>query len=288
MKSEQSSPEEKKVGRLGYDEMEFIDEKKGSMPPDEIAAYLNRNVRSIDKYLKKYPHGFKSRSKKRGSYKRKSQIELKPSLPLLEQVRSELTRSELSKFQKMWREVVHQLKYDVPFSEQKQIKDWIIFQIRADKEAIKQKELSQRIDKIVETIEQEEAAPAPDKATLRQLEQKHLSLLAELGESERLYQKYFEIQTEVGKDLLIKREQRVKTATDGKKSFIDLIKFLDDDEIRDKEGRDMVLLNMAADEALRRLGENHTYGDGSVDRPVYCTETLTDEDTLSEKDLDGE
>lgn len=286
MKYEPSSPEEKKVGRLSTDEMEYIDQNKTHMPPDEIATFLNRNVEAVDKYLKKYPHGYKTKSKKKKAYKRRSQVELKPSLPLLEQVRSELTRSELSKFQKMWREVIQQFKFDVTFSEQKQIKDWIVFQIRADKEAIKQKDLADRIEKVLELIENEEAAPDPDKKILSKLEDKHMLLVAEIGESERLYQRYHEIQTEIGKDLLMKRDQRVKTATDGKKNFIDMIKFLDDEEVRNKEGRDMVLLNMAAEQALRRLGEKHVYGDGSEDRPVYCTETLGEDDIIVEKELD--
>jgi hypothetical protein len=284
MQSNQSSPEERKSGRLSLDEMEYIDQNRGHMPPDEIALFLRRNVETIDKHIRKYPNGFKSKSKKQK--KRKSQNELRPTGVLLDQVKAELTRSEMKKFQEMWRELIKQFKYDVLFSEQKQIKDWIIFQIRADREAIKQKILIEQESDISEQLEREESSPTPDKQEINRLNTKLMDVVAQIGESERLFQKYHEIQTEIGKDLVIKRDQRIKSATDGKKNFVDLIKFLREDEERNKEGRAMVLLNMAADQALQRLGENHVYGDGSTDRPIYSVETIRDEDQLLEKDID--
>lgn len=284
MPSNQSSPEENKSGRLSLDEMEYIDQNKGHMDPNEIAHFLRRNVKSIDKHIRKYPNGFKSKAKK--LRKRRSQNELRPTRVLLDQVRAELTRSEFRKFQEMWKELIAQFKDDVLFSEQKQIKDWIIFQIRADREAIKQKILVEQSSDLSEQIEREESSPTPDKQEIKRLNAKLMEVISLIGESERLFQEYHKIQTDTGKELVIKREQRIKSATDGKKNYVDLIKYLLDEKERNKEGRAMVLLNMAADQALQRLGEQHQYGDGSLDRPIFSVETIRDEDVLLEKDID--
>ena len=54
---------------------------------------------------------------------------------------------------------------------------------------------------------------------------------------------------------------------------------LEDEEIREKEGREMVILEMATDKARSKLMAFHQYQDGKVDMPL-----LTPEAVLKNKD----
>jgi hypothetical protein len=49
---------------------------------------------------------------------------------------------------------------------------------------------------------------------------------------------------------------------------------LEDEAIREKEGREMEILAMATEKAKRTLHELHQYADNSVDSPILSPEAL--------------
>ena len=49
---------------------------------------------------------------------------------------------------------------------------------------------------------------------------------------------------------------------------------LEDEEIREKEGRQMEILNMATDKSREKLGEYHTYQDDAVDKPFLTPDNV--------------
>ena len=93
------------------------------------------------------------------------------------------------------------------------------------------------------------------------------------------YTKLLNEQQKISKDLKATREQRIKRIEDGKSSWTGLIRMLEDEEIREKEGREMEILSMATEKMKNKLYEYHTYEDGVVDRPF-----LTPDSVLSDKD----
>jgi hypothetical protein len=54
---------------------------------------------------------------------------------------------------------------------------------------------------------------------------------------------------------------------------------LEDEDIREKEGKEMEILKLATDKAKSNLYNYHEYADGSVDRPF-----LTPDSIILEKD----
>ena len=80
------------------------------------------------------------------------------------------------------------------------------------------------------------------------------------------------------KDLKATREQRIKRIEDGKSSWIGLIRMLEDEEIREKEGREMEIMAMAVDKNRKLISEYHNYADDTVDSPLLTPETVLEKD----------
>ena len=85
-------------------------------------------------------------------------------------------------------------------------------------------------------------------------------------------------QQKIGKDLKATREQRIKRIEDGKSSWAGLIRMLEDETIREKQGREMEILALATDKFLDAMSEYHEYQDGEVDKPFLTPETVLKED----------
>ena len=49
---------------------------------------------------------------------------------------------------------------------------------------------------------------------------------------------------------------------------------LEDELIREKEGKEMEIIALAAEKAKQILYENHQYSDGKVDQPILTPESL--------------
>ena len=90
------------------------------------------------------------------------------------------------------------------------------------------------------------------------------------------YTKLLNEQQKISKDLKATREQRIKRIEDGKSSWIGLIRMLEDEEIREKEGREMEIMNMSVEQQIKKLSEYHEYQDGEVDTPLLTPETVQD------------
>ncbi len=51
---------------------------------------------------------------------------------------------------------------------------------------------------------------------------------------------------------------------------------LEDEAIREKEGREMEILAMATEKAKQKLYEYHSYADNKVDRPILNDQSVID------------
>ena len=49
---------------------------------------------------------------------------------------------------------------------------------------------------------------------------------------------------------------------------------LEDEETREREGREMEIINMATKKSLDKLSEYHTYQDNTLDRPFLTPDTV--------------
>jgi hypothetical protein len=91
------------------------------------------------------------------------------------------------------------------------------------------------------------------------------------------YTKLLNEQQKISKDLKATREQRIKRIEDGKSSWVGLIRMLEDEEIREKKGREMEIINLATEKSLQSLHDYHEYQDGTVDRPFLTPESVQED-----------
>jgi uncharacterized protein Smg (DUF494 family) len=91
------------------------------------------------------------------------------------------------------------------------------------------------------------------------------------------YTKLLNEQQKISKDLKATREQRIKRIEDGKSSWVGLIRMLEDEEIRAKEGREMEIMNMATQKTKKGLRELYEYADENVDYPLLNSDTMEEE-----------
>ena len=88
------------------------------------------------------------------------------------------------------------------------------------------------------------------------------------------YTKLLNEQQKISKDLKATREQRIKRIEDGKSSWVGLIRMLEDEQTREKEGREMQILKTATNKAIDKLANYHTFADETIDRPFLIPEIV--------------
>ena len=88
------------------------------------------------------------------------------------------------------------------------------------------------------------------------------------------YTKLLNEQQKISKDLKATREQRIKRIEDGKSSWVGLIRMLEDEDIREKEGRQMEIMAIAANNSHLQLSQYHEYADNTVDSPLLTPEII--------------
>jgi hypothetical protein len=92
------------------------------------------------------------------------------------------------------------------------------------------------------------------------------------------YTKLLNEQQKISKDLKATREQRIKRIEDGKSSWVGLIRMLEDEELREKEGKELAILSMATDKARNHLEQYHSFADNTLDKPFLIPEDQEKED----------
>jgi hypothetical protein len=89
------------------------------------------------------------------------------------------------------------------------------------------------------------------------------------------YTKLLNEQQKISKDLKATREQRIKRVEDGKSSWVGLIRMLEDEEIRERQGREMEIINLATEKVKSKLYDYHNYADNTIDSPFLTPESVT-------------
>lgn len=94
------------------------------------------------------------------------------------------------------------------------------------------------------------------------------------------YTKLLNEQQKISKDLKATREQRIKRIEDGKSSWVGLIRMLEDEEIRERTGREMEILNIATKKYKDKLYKYHNYADNRADLPFLNEMSIKENEKL--------
>ena len=266
----------KKRGQLSLDEERYIKTNAKILSVEDIARNLNRSTAPINRFIEEN-RLFASDIDNSNDKFLKQKLYSKNFWPEIKKQFDE-DSGELAYFASIWINLMKQFREDVLPAEELQIKQFITIDIlinRSMKERKRHITETEKLQKLVdnEYSKVEEQRDIPKLANLEtQLSFARNSIANYTNE----YTKLLNEQQKISKDLKATREQRIKRIEDGKSSWVGLIRMLEDEDLREKEGREMEILSLSTEKYKQKLSEYHSYSDNNIDKPFLTPDTIMD------------
>ena len=263
----------KKRGQLSLDEEKIIRDNIESMSIQDIADAINRNIAPVERYINE--NQLLNSTSKADYENLKRKLHSKTFWPEITK-QFDTETGELNYFEDTWIGLVKQFREDVLPAEELQIKQFITIDILINRSMKDRKRHIAETEKLQKLVDKEYEKPEDqrDIPKLANMETQLSFARNSLANYTNEFTKLLAEQQKISKDLKATREQRIKRIEDGKSSWTGLIRMLEDEQIREKEGREMEILSMATDKVKKQLSEYHQYQDGIVDRPFLTPETI--------------
>jgi hypothetical protein len=273
----------KKRGQLSLSEEEFIRNNASILSAEDIANQLNRNIDPINRYIKENQL-YESNDSKAEYNILKNKLHSKTFWKEISRQFDEET-GELEYFEDVWINLIKQFREDVLPAEELQIKQFITIDILINRSMKERKRHISETEKLQKLVDTEYAKPEDqrDAARLLNLENQLSFSRNSIASYTNEYTKLLAEYQKISKDLKATREQRIKRIEDGKSSWVGLIRMLEEEDIREKEGREMAILSLATDKARQKLYEYHQYADDKLDSPILNDESIVVRDNNNEK-----
>jgi len=268
----------RKRGQLSLDEEQFIRENINQLSLDDIANALNRTKAPVKRYIEENrlfdnPDTINDEEYLRAKLHSKT---------FWNEIKKQFDNDtgELEYFESVWINLIKQFREDVLPAEELQIKQFITIDILINRSMKERKRHISETEKLQKLVDKEYEKPEDqrDIAKLTNMETQLSFARNSIANYTNEYTKLLNEQQKISKDLKATREQRIKRIEDGKSSWVGLIRMLEDEAIREKEGREMEIIRMATDKAKHKLEEYHEFIDNSVDKPFLTPESVSQED----------
>ena len=265
----------RKRGQLSLEEEKFIRDNFISMTINEIAIKLNRSENPIQRYINE--NELSNFYQDNNNQILKNKLYTKTFWPEIKRQFDEDT-GELQYFEDTWIGLIKQFREDVLPAEELQIKQFITIDILINRSMKERKRHITETEKLQRIVDQEYNKPEDqrDIPKLANLETQLSFARNSIANYTNEYTKLLNEQQKISKDLKATREQRIKRIEDGKSSWVGLIRMLEDEEIREKEGREMEILALATQKYKNELSDYHTFQDKSIDKPFLTPESVQD------------
>lgn len=265
----------KKRGQLSLEEEQFIKDNISLLSIEEIANQLNRSEAPVKRYVVENQLYESDESKNEYSTLKQKLHGKTFWKEISRQFDSE--SGELEYFEDVWINLIKQFREDVLPAEELQIKQFITIDILINRSMKERKRHITETEKLQKLVDKEYEKPEdqrdiPKLANLEtQLSFARNSIASYTNEYTKLLAEY----QKISKDLKATREQRIKRIEDGKSSWVGLIRMLEEEDVREREGKEMAILSMATDKARQQLYSYHQYQDGKIDTPILNDESVT-------------
>ena len=267
-----------KRGKFSEEEINFVKQNAHDKSIEDLAKYLDRNPKTVKRLLGtlNLTHGDMSPEEH-------DKVSLKNRLHEKEywdEIGRQFTPREIPYFEAMWVQLIQQFREDVLPTEELQIKQLITTDILMNRCMVERKRALEDIERLDTMLKEEYARPPGERNTDRLMNLEQQVSLARGSQSTHTteYTKLSKEYKDLAKDLKATRDQRLQRIEDGKTSWIGLIRMLEDEIVREREGFDMEVMSTSADKSLKELSEYHKYNDGMVDMPILTPETILEKD----------
>lgn len=267
----------KKRGQLSLDEEKYIRDNITLLSIENIAEHLNRSVNPIKRYIVENKLNLSSSEEKQTEQTLLLKLHAKPFWSeIIKQFDKET--GELEYFENTWIGLIKQFREDVLPAEELQIKQFITIDILINRSMKERKRHIADTEKLQKMVDQEylKSEDQRDIPKLANLETQLSFARNSIANYTNEYTKLLNEQQKISKDLKATREQRIKRIEDGKSSWVGLIRMLEDEQIREKEGREMEILLLSTEKSKKELSQLHTYADNSIDKPFLTPESANE------------
>lgn len=261
----------KKRGQLSLEEEKYIRDNINILTIEDIANNLNRSIAPIQKYV----HQSKLYSTSSDDQILKQKLYTKTFWSEIEK-QFDKESGELEYFENTWVGLIKQFREDVLPAEELQIKQFITIDILINRSMKERKRHIADTEKLQNEVDKEYAKSEDNRdiPKLANLETQLSFARNSIANYTNEYTKLLNEQQKISKDLKATREQRIKRIEDGKSSWVGLIRMLEDEQIREKEGKEMEILAIAANQIKDKLSDYHSYADNTLDSPFLTPDTI--------------
>jgi membrane-associated HD superfamily phosphohydrolase len=263
------APRIPKEQRLSEEDKSFIENNYKILSVSAIASKLKKQRAAIDGYLRDYLKD----SLDVDVVALQNKLRSKPEW---DQIQKEFVEDELEYFEYAYAKLVNQFKGDVLPTEETQIFNLIRVEIlmnRNLKDRRRAIEDIERLTKIQDEIYDMGTDISKDQQNMLNGivdKVKNARLAAENKTAE--YLKFLDKHNALVDKLKASREQRINIVEGSKESFINLLKKLQDEEYRSRQGRQAQLMKMAMGKEQDKLMDHHQYRDGQFDKPLLTAD----------------
>jgi len=268
-----------KLGRVTKEEETFILANIESMSLEEISQKLNRDVKTLQKILKRLTISDDSTIAAAAQ-----QVKTRPYWNELE---NQFNSEELQLFVQHWHNIVSQFRNDTFYTEELQIVEVIKLEILSNRILTDQNKVRKDIEQTEKDIMKERRDDGTSQASIdkiRLAETKITQLYIALNQYMSDYEKILNHKKNMMKEIKGSREQRIKQLESSRESFAGWFRnlMLNPSERRNL-GQWMEKMRIATDYEVIRLSEYHKYENKEYDIPL-----LTPESVLLENELEKE
>jgi len=265
----------KKRGQLSLDEEKFIRDNINTLNVEQIALSINRNTQPVKRFIEE-----QRLLEDKSIVDDEEYLQRKlHSKPFWGEIKKQFDNEtgELLYFENIWTSLMRQFREDVLPAEELQIKQFITIDILINRSMKERKRHIAETAKLQKDVDNEydKTEESRDLSRLLNLETQLSFARNSIANYTNEYTKLLNEQQKISKDLKATREQRIKRIEDGKSSWVGLIRMLEDEDIREREGKEMEIIHLATLKAAEKLSEYHQYADDSVDRPFLTPQSVS-------------
>jgi hypothetical protein len=269
-----------KRGRLGKPELAFIKNNVGKIPVEQIAKQLNRDVQTINAWIKENMAVDASGDHPISLAETAIRNELRAS-PEWKELERQFLPEELTAFEHYYCKLMTQFGNDILPTEIIQIFLLIKFQILMDRNLKSRSRALQDIQRLEKDIDDFYSSHPPvsqmapmDRDVIINMENQLVAAREAEQSKTTEYTKLSEKHSALMKDLKGTREQRINKIENSKKTFLGLLRDLQDEEFRRQENEEIDFMREAVKKERDRLSTSHRYVDDSIDQPLLTPENV--------------
>jgi hypothetical protein len=260
-----------KKGRISKEEERIIARLIDSMTVEDIAKKLDRDVESIDNFIKrKFRVGISGEEAAAFSLEDR---------PYYHELSGQFTDEELELFKYHWSRIIAQFKDDVFPTEELQVVDVIKLELLMNRCLKSNKDNIMDMTVFEKMVKEERAKDKEDRDQdyILNLERQIAALRASQESLNRDYRELQSKKASMLREMKGTREQRIKRLEDSKQSFVSWVAHLmQDPDTMKKYGIEMEKMRLAMKKEGERLSALHKYEDGTIDQPFLTPDTVID------------